>query len=244
LTPFLFVFFEEVAESLDFDRLLLSLVRPAGSVPPPSTSSCVFEVDELLVCVRVLCFVTDAVSPPTPSCNSSGNPSFLDLFWFFACPCLKRRQSFTLLRKKFLCLDHFRNCRLERRWLGLGNTFVLFLLGGDSSWSGGGTTLPCKRNYLLVLLEDQEEFIALLREGRLEKSPLVSLRDESSSSSKEQSSRSETILPSQKNRSGKLLSFCLSAKIPKKELCGYTLLGTFIFVGIPCDNRMEWKRKG
>jgi hypothetical protein len=52
------------AESLDFARLLFSLVRPAGTVLTLPPSSSLFEVDELLFCVRVLRIVKDAVSQP------------------------------------------------------------------------------------------------------------------------------------------------------------------------------------
>jgi hypothetical protein len=62
LTPFLLFVSEEEAESLDFGRLLLSLLRPAVAVPTPSTSSCVFGVDELLSCVRVVRVIKDAVA--------------------------------------------------------------------------------------------------------------------------------------------------------------------------------------
>jgi hypothetical protein len=113
--------------------------------------------------------------------------------------------------------------------LGFVTRLSFFRLAEDSSWSGGGTTLPCERSCILVLLEDQEECIAFLREVRLDKSPLVSPRDESSSSSKAQTSHSETALPSQKKMFWQTSVFLPLREETQKRTVWFFSLGYFYF---------------
>jgi hypothetical protein len=127
--------------------------------------------------------------------NSSGNHSFLDRkLVFLLLPVM------AVLAVNWSVLETYLDVLVffgmaESRESGLVKHLPLVRFTGDSSLSGGDT-VPSKRNCLL-LLEYWYKRMALLREGEWDQSPLISPIDESSSSSKEQLSRSETALHSQ-----------------------------------------------